>query len=555
MITTSARSAENNNCTVGLSPLSSRMVIVSQKKILIRGVNWIGDAVMTIPAVHAIRRAYPEAHISLLLKPWVAEIFRGSPDIDEIILYEQNFNGLAGKFRLAGLLRRQKFDCAILLQNAFDAALLTWLAGIPERIGYKRDGRGFLLTHALPVTEDILAGHQVYYYLHIVNAIGIKTDETRPFIHVSDNERAAASNLVSSSFQDAHLPLIGINPGATYGSAKRWLPERFAEIIIKIIDEAHGNVILFGGEAEVEIADEIISEVKKTRSTDIESRILVMSGKTSLRELASLIAQCSAFITNDSGPMHMASALLVPTVAIFGSTNRHATGPFGKGHRTIFRDLPCAPCMQRKCREEHLECMTGISAGEVFNALREVLPDTRAVFLDKDGTIIEDKNYLNSFDDLVVLPRAKESLHKLKQAGFTLIGVTNQSGIARGIVDEQFVQDSNKRLEETLMIDDFYYCPHHPDDKCSCRKPEPLMALQARLNHKINLKESYVIGDKESDALLAAKIGATGILLSSTPQFKGSSAAFIAKDLKEAVQWILERDKECKSRADKFRIH
>ncbi len=510
-------------------------------KILIRGVNWIGDAVMTIPAVRAIRMAYPEAHISLLVKPWVAEIFKASPDIDEIILYEKNLTGLTGKFRLAGLLRKQKFDYAILLQNAFDAALLTWLAGIPERIGYKKDSRSLLLTNAIPVTEDILAKHQVYYYLNIVNTIGINTDETRPFIQVTDDERAWANNLISSSFPNANLPLVGVNPGATYGSAKRWLPERFAEVIIKIINESHGNVILFGGEAEVEIADEIISEIMKTHSTDIESRILVMSGKTSLRELTSLIAQCSAFITNDSGPMHMASALLVPTVAIFGSTNKHATGPFGNGHRTISKDLQCAPCMKRKCPEEHLECMTGIYADDVFEALKEILPDARAVFLDKDGTIIEDKNYLNSFDDLVVLPRAKDSLRELKQAGFTLIGVTNQSGIARGVVDEQFVLNSNKHLEDTLNIEGFYYCPHHPNDKCSCRKPAPLMALQARLDHRINLKESYVIGDKESDVLLATKIGATGILLSSTPISEKSSAAFIAEDLKEAADWILQK--------------
>ncbi len=511
-------------------------------KILIRGVNWIGDAVMTMPAIHAIRRAFPESHISLLVKPWVAELFKESPDIDEIILYEDKFTSLTGKLRLAGLLRQHKFDNAILLQNALDAALITWLAAIPERTGYNRDGRGILLTNAIPVTENIQPPHQVYYYLNLVNAIGIKIDETRPFIHVLDNEREWALNLVNSSFQDSNLPIVGINPGAAYGSAKRWPPERFAEVIIKTINELPGNIIVFGGEADVEITNEIMSEVRKICSTDIESRILVMSGKTSLRELASLIAQCSALITNDSGPMHMASALLVPMVAIFGSTNWHETGPVGEGHKIISRNLSCAPCMKRTCPEDHLKCMTGIYSDEVFDALKEVLPDKKAVFLDKDGTIIEDKHYLNSFDDLVVLPGAKESLSKLKQAGFSLIGVTNQSGIARGIVDEQFVLDSSKHLEDTLNIDDFYYCPHHPEDKCSCRKPAPLMALQARLDHKINMKESYVIGDKESDVLLAVQIGGTGILIASTPPPDGSSAAFIAKDLKEAAEWILQEN-------------
>jgi heptosyltransferase-2 len=509
-------------------------------------VNWIGDAVLTIPAIKSIRIAYPDAHISLLVKPWTAEIFKASPDINEIILYEEHFSTLTGKFRLAKLLNQKKFQLAILLQNAFDAALITWLAGIPERIGYKRDGRGFLLTKAIPVTENILHRHQVHYYLNIVHSLKIKTHEIRPYIDLTDNENQWARNLITSLFPAEHFPVIGINPGATYGSAKRWPPEKFAELITLIISGLKGKVIVFGSKAEVEIADEIISEIAETPSVNRESHIVNMSGKTGLRELAALIGECDVFITNDSGPMHMASALFVPTVAVFGSTNRHATGPYGEGHRAISKDLTCAPCMERECPEGHVKCMTGITAGEVFNAVKEIIPDRRAVFIDKDGTIIEDKNYLNSFDDLVILPNAEESLDRLSGAGFKLIGVTNQSGIARGIVDEKFVQESNQYLQDKLHIDTFYYCPHHPDENCSCRKPKPRMALEARISHRINLRKSYVIGDKESDVLLAEKIGARGILLSSTPQHESSSASYIAKDLKEAAEWILERDREDK---------
>jgi len=267
-----------------------------------------------------------------------------------------------------------------------------------------------------------------------------------------------------------------------------------------------------------------------------------MSGKTSLRELAALIAECDAFVTNDSGPMHMASALLVPTAAIFGSTNMNATGPFGEGHKVISKDLPCSPCMKRECPEKHMDCMTQITADEVFNAVKEILPVNKAVLLDKDGTIIEDKNYLNSFDDLVILRGTKGVLKTLKEAGFMLIGITNQSGIGRGIVDETFVKESNEYLQNELGIDDFYYCPHHPDEGCTCRKPEPQMALEARLRHRINFKKSYVVGDKESDVLVAKNIGAAGILLSSTPLFETSTASYIAKDLKDAASWILSRE-------------
>jgi heptosyltransferase-2 len=517
------------------------------QSILIRGVNWIGDAVLTIPAVRSVRHAFPDARISLLVKPWVAEIFAESPDIDEIILYDKNYKGLRGKFRLAKALRQKKFDMAILLQNAFDAALIARLAGIPERTGYKRDGRGFLLTNAIPVEKDILRQHQVMYYLNLLESAGIKTSDRQPYIFLKDSERQEARNLITSHFPTSKGPLIGINPGATYGSAKRWLPDRFAEVIYRTIKDLDGRVIIFGSPSEVEIADEILLETEKLDIGQDASRILMMSGKTSLRELAALISECDAFVTNDSGPMHMAAALLVPTIAIFGSTDKIATGPFGEGHRIISSSLPCSPCMERECPEDHLRCIKEITANDIFNAIQEIAPQNKAVFLDKDGTVIEDKNYLNSFDDLVIFRGAKKDLKKLKEAGYTLIGITNQSGIARGIVDEAFVKESNAYLQKELAIDDFYYCPHHPDEHCICRKPEPLLMLKARSRHRISLKNSYVIGDKESDVLLAKKAGAAGILLSKTPLFEQSCASYIAKDLHDAVKWITEQD----SKADK----
>lgn len=516
-------------------------------KILIRGVNWIGDAIITIPAVMSIRRAFPDAHISLLVKPWVSEIFKESPDIDEIILYDDSFKWFTGKLKLAKKLRGKTFDKAILLQNAFDAALITWLSGIPERIGYKRDGRGLLLTKAVPVEKDILQQHQVYYYLNLLKSAGIEPSETQPYLYLTDDERQSARNLLSSCFTADKGPLIGINPGATFGSAKRWPPERFAELIIKVINELNGRVIIFGSPSEIEIADEIITEINRLKIRlkieQIGSRILVMAGKTDLRGLAALISECDVLVTNDSGPMHMASALLVPIVAIFGSTDKTATGPYGEGHKVITKNLPCAPCMKRECPEGHLNCMTAVTADEVFDAVREILPVAKAVFLDKDGTLIEDKNYLNSFDDLEILRGTKAGLKKLKDAGFKLIGITNQSGIARRIVDCEFVKQSNAYLERELGIDDFYYCPHHPDEKCSCRKPEPLLLLKARNKHLIHLKTSYVIGDRESDVLLAGKTGVTSILLSPTPLFEKTCASYIAKDLKDAVDWILAREK------------
>ena len=198
--------------------------------------------------------------------------------------------------------------------------------------------------------------------------------------------------------------------------------------------------------------------------------------------------------------------------------------------------------MKRECPEGHLECMTEITADEVFSALKEVPLQGKAVFLDRDGTVIEDRNYLNSFDELVIFPDAKDSMQRLREQGFKLIGITNQSGIARKIVDEDFIIKSNAYLKDKLGIDDFFYCPHHPDEHCPCRKPEPMLALMAKIKHGINLKASYVIGDKESDVLLARKVGATGILLSPDLLSENTSASHIARNLNDAVEWIVERE-------------
>ncbi len=535
------------------------------KKILIRGVNWIGDAVLTTPAIKALRRAFPDAYISLLVRARVSEIFEGNPDINEIILYEDGFNTIQGKTKLAGLLRTKKFDMAILLQNAFDAALIAWLGRIPERIGYSRDWRRPLLTKAVPVrrkvqsseNKNILPQHHVYYYLNLLKeSLNIESDDIEPAIHLKKEEAYEARSLLNSKLPRGLAPqsragqtptlnqtvhgelIIGINPGATYGSAKRWNPERFAKLIRRIINELNGRVILFGSKSEMEIANKII---KAVHSTPHASPILNIVGKTNLRQLMALISECDAFVTNDSGPMHIASAMFVPTVAIFGSTDPAVTGPIGKGHRVIYKGLPCSPCLRRECPEKHLNCMEDITVDDVFDALKVVLPKERAVFLDRDGTIIEDVGYLNTFNNLKILPDVAEGIERLKSAGFRIICITNQSGIARGIVREKFVKESADYLQKTLGIDSFYFCPHHPDNNCICRKPEPLLLRKARTEHGINLRASYLIGDKVSDVLAAKHVGARSILLKNEEPEARYVADFVAKNFKEAVEWIMEK--------------
>src|SRR4030067_2086046 len=225
----------------------------SCKNLLVRGVNWIGDAVMTLPALRALRKALPEAKISLLVKPWVSAIFERDPNVDEIISYNDGHKGIFGKIKLSRMLNKKCFSCAILFQNAFDAAFITFLAGIKERAGYSRDGRGFLLTTAVPVPRHEQKTHQIYYYLNLLEQLGIKAGFAIPYIYLYLDERLSARELL----KDMKRHILGINPGAAFGSAKRWFPERFAEVANWFLKDTDGSVVIFGGKSEIDIAQDI----------------------------------------------------------------------------------------------------------------------------------------------------------------------------------------------------------------------------------------------------------------------------------------------------------
>jgi heptosyltransferase-2 len=495
--------------------------------ILIRGVNWIGDAVMTLPAIRALRRFYPQALISLLVNPSVAPLFENSSDIDEIIIYEPGFRSLAGKLHLAKTLRKKRFSRAILLQNAFDAALVAFLARIPERIGYDRDRRGFLLTKAIRFENQDRKIHHINYYLNLLTAAGIDSQYSHPWLRLKLEERSAARERLS----DLKRPILGINPGATFGSSKRWLPERFAEVAGWFIRETRGSVVILGGKKEVPIAEEIYKQIPMNK--------LLLAGKTSLRALLALISECDVLVTNDSGPMHIAYAVGTPLVAIFGSTSPELTGPVGEGHAVIRTNIDCSPCFERTCGKDYIKCMFGINSEDVYVNIRRLLPAKRAVFFDRDGTLCRDANYLNRWEDFELLSGV-DRLKSLREEGFELIGVSNQSGISKGIVEKGFVENVNKLFIDKYGFTDFYYCPHNPEELCQCRKPEPEMLLKARASYGIDLKRSFVVGDKEADMLLAKAVGARGILVRTGRQNQSVHADAVVDDLDNAIKYILK---------------
>jgi len=330
------------------------------RNILIRGTNWIGDVVMTLPAITAVREAYPEARISILVKPWVADLLRISPDVDEVIVYERPgvHEGIGGLFRLVRELKTKKFDMAILLQNAIEAAIIAWLARIPVRAGYNTDGRGIFLTHSAIRSKEILRVHQVEYYLGMLKALGLGAGRKDVRLLIGEEEKAFSDRILKErGIAEASL-LIGLAPGATYGPAKRWYPERFASVADRLIERFSARVLLFGSAGDHEVARSIQGKARNA--------LVDLTGETTLREAISLIARCRLFVSNDSGLMHVAGALGTPTVAIFGSTNPLTTSPVGQKSIVITKNVDCSPCLKKTCPTDFI-CMDLITTDEVYN--------------------------------------------------------------------------------------------------------------------------------------------------------------------------------------------
>jgi heptosyltransferase-2 len=344
-------------------------------KILVRATNWLGDAVIAIPALREIRRVHPGAEIVILARPWVADLYGRENFCDRLLPYEHTGRhaGLAGKLRLAAELRAENFDTAILLQNAFDAALLAWLARIPNRIGYARDGRRLLLTKAVPVPRDgDVPAHQRYYYLELLRGAGIIAELPEcSDIRLAAAEQAAQEGEAYWRRQGVNAARwIGVSPGAAYGTAKRWLPERFAAAASTLADRLDARIAVFGAAAEAELCHLVAGQ--------IGPRAHNLAGKTTLAEFIQLAAACTVFLTNDSGAMHVSAALGVPTVAVFGATDDVATGPSAAWARVVRRHVECSPCLLRECPIDH-RCMTAVEASYVVEEACSLLRENGVV--------------------------------------------------------------------------------------------------------------------------------------------------------------------------------
>ncbi|NJC89295.1 MAG: lipopolysaccharide heptosyltransferase II [Desulfuromonas sp.] len=326
---------------------------------MVRMPNWIGDAVMATPALGAIRETFPEAHVTIVANPLVAELFTFHPGCDRVIRFDKRseYVGAGGFWRFCRSLRSERFDLAILLQNAFEAAIMAVLAGIPRRAGYRTDGRGLLLTAGVPAVDKKHGLHHVDYYLRMLESLGVAGGDGRLHLALTTEETGRAAGRLGAG------QWLAVNPGASYGAAKRWIPERFAAVADGLAAEFGARVVLTGGPGEMDIGRDI------ERSMKIAPLNLI--GRTSVRELMATLAHCRLVVTNDSGPMHIAAAFGVPTVAVFGPTDHTTTSPRAENCRIVLSPVDCAPCMLRECPTDH-RCMIGVTADTVLSAAREL---------------------------------------------------------------------------------------------------------------------------------------------------------------------------------------
>lgn len=341
-------------------------------KILVRGTNWVGDAVMTVPALRHLRRNFPDAHISLLTRSWAEAIFRDSDIADEIIAFDKTGSKVRDLRTQLALLRGARFDTAILLPNSFESAFVTKLAGIKKRVGYATDGRTLLLSDAVDVPSWKEERHEVHYYLHLADvaiekikgAKPMPAQETEPRIDVSDERRTRAREIFKQRGLDLSKKTVALGVGSANSLAKRWPAEYFATLSDLISERFGANIVLMGAPDERDVAEKVRDASK--------SKPVSLAGDTNLSDAVGILAEADILVSNDMGLAHLAPAAGTHTITIFGPTKDTTTRPLSKVAEVLRNPVDCSPCMLRVCPIDH-RCMTGLRPEQVFERVIPVL--------------------------------------------------------------------------------------------------------------------------------------------------------------------------------------
>lgn len=336
----------------------------SPQHIIVRMPNWLGDLVMATPILTDLRNHWPEAKIIAMCQGILGTVIQEDPHINGILNFKRPkgwWNSQSNQ-EIVNPLKKGNFDLGLLMTNSLSSAYWFWRGHVGHRLGYATHARSLLLDHPIPFPEVRKSQHLVITYKMLLEPLGIPVSQTPPRLYVTFQEQQTAQNrLAGYGIQPSDI-IVGINPGAAYGSAKCWLPERFKKLSQSLLDQQKIKIVFFGDKAGASLVDEICTALPP-------ERVINLAGKTTLRELLAFIQSCNLFLTNDSGPMHVASALGIPLIALFGSTSDVATGPY-QGGRVIHKHVPCSPCYRRECPID-FRCMKQIEVQEVYQVICE----------------------------------------------------------------------------------------------------------------------------------------------------------------------------------------
>lgn len=532
----------------------------------------IGDLLMLTPLLSALKGVRSPPHLSVMVRASLREALEGNPDVDEILVDSPEFRGLRGWWTLASFLKKKKIDAAIFPWTTAQDAWGAYLAGIPVRVG--QDGRllySFLFTHRVRVRSTLGDAETNWseILLDYARILGIEPPPPKLFLDVPPEVIRRAEGILKEGGYQGERPLIALH--AFKGmplAASRWPLEWFARLADILQEKFGGRVLLTGSSSEAPLVTEMKKFMKRPP--------LDLSGRTSLKELAAVLKKCDLLVCPDSGPMHIAAALGVPVVGIFALKEDFPGrwGPLGTRHEVVRpQSWSCLrKCVKEKCPK--ISCYEEIPPEKILDAAKRLLTpavpasnklkadgcELKAVFLDRDGTIIKDKDFLSDPAGIEFLEGAQEALSALQKAGFKLVLISNQSGVARGYFTEEAVQDVHRRLKALLTfsgvrLDGVYYCPHLPDAAvekyrldCDCRKPKTGMIRRAVEELGVDPARSFFVGDKESDVEAGRAAGCRTVLVLTGKGLNTGGAIslenrpdFIAENIGEAADWILKQ--------------
>lgn len=532
---------------------------------LVRLPNWVGDALLALPALEGLCATHGGRLV------WTGRA--GSLALSRHLDPAGQRIALCGLTRVASWMeeaaRMRSVGCgrALILAPSFSSAAQAWAAGIPERIGWSEQGRRLWLTE--PVARAPRGSlHLCEEFRALARRAGAGEGPRLPRLPLDEQAAGEARALLADwderegagAGRETEAPrsrLVALAPGARYGAAKQWPLESFAALGRRLATELGARILITGGPEERLAAERLQGELPPGACRSA-------AGRAGLAVSAELLRRCDVAVSNDSGAMHLAAACGTPVVALFGPTDPRWTGPLGERHQIVRAECSCAPCFGRTCRlgRTPAPCMAAIAPGEVFERVRGLLdpsaePAPPALFLDRDGTLIEHEPYLHDPARVRLVSGAGEALRRARAGGYRIVVVSNQSGVARGYFGLREVEAVHAAMRAALAsegatIDRIYTCPHHPEHggTCQCRKPAPGMLLQAARELPVDLARSVIVGDTPEDLEAGAAAGCRGILVRTGHGAEGRAGASPAlpagasraRDLPEAIEILFARN-------------